>query len=114
MSQVDRRIIFAVAALLMVFSAVTFSAAVTADDRVCDVAAEVALRLGDYPTAITLHRRLLESEGNNALAHYHLGFAYGMVGRTSEEIGEYRAAISLGLKTWDLFLNSRTCLLRSA
>ena len=49
MSQVDRMIIFAVAALLMVFSAVTFSAAVTVDDRVCDVAADVALGLGDYP-----------------------------------------------------------------
>lgn len=104
MSQVNRRIIFAVAALLMVFSALTSSAAVTADERVCDVAADVALGLGDYPTAIALHRRLLQSEGNNALAHYHLGFAYGMAGRT-KEISEYRAAISLGLKNWDLFLN---------
>jgi tetratricopeptide (TPR) repeat protein len=105
MLQVDRRIIFAAAALLMVFSALTSSAAVTANDPVCDVAADVALGLGDYPTAIALHRRLLQSEGNNALAHYHLGFAYGMVGRTTEEIAEYRAAISFGLKNWDLFLN---------
>jgi tetratricopeptide (TPR) repeat protein len=89
----------------MVFSAVTSRAAVTADDRVCDVAADVALGLDDYPTAIVLHRRLLQSEENNALAHYHLGFAYGMVGRGAEEISEYRAAISLGLQTWDLFLN---------
>jgi tetratricopeptide (TPR) repeat protein len=105
MLQVDRRIIFAVAALLMVFSALTSSAAVTADDLVCDVAADVALGLGDYPIAIALHRRLLQSEGNNALAHYHLGFAYGMAGSTNEEISEYRVAISLGLKSWDLFLN---------
>jgi tetratricopeptide (TPR) repeat protein len=105
MSQVDRRIVFAVAALLMVFSAVTSSAAMTAKERVCDVAADIALGLGDYPTAITLHRRLLQSEGNNALAHYHLGFAYGMVGRTTEEISEYSAAIGLGFKNWDLFLN---------
>jgi tetratricopeptide (TPR) repeat protein len=105
MSQVDRRIIFAVAALLMVFSAVTSSAAMTAEQGVCDVAADIALGLGDYPTAIALHRRVLQSEGNNALAHYHLGFAYGMVGRTTEEISEYRAAIGLGLKNWDLFLN---------
>ena len=105
MSQVDKRIIFAVAALLMVFSAMTSSAAVMADERGCDVAADVALGLGDYSTAIELHRRLLLSEGNNAIAHYHLGFAYGMVGLTAEEISEYRAAIGLGLKTWDLFLN---------
>jgi Flp pilus assembly protein TadD len=89
----------------MVFSAMTSSAAVTADERGCDVAADVALGLGDYSTAIELHRRLLLSEGNNAIAHYHLGFAYGMVGLTAEEISEYRAAIGLGLKTWDLFLN---------
>jgi tetratricopeptide (TPR) repeat protein len=105
MSQVDRRIIFAVAAFLMVFSAVTSSAAMTAEGRVCDVAADIALGLGDYPRAITLHHRLLQSEGNNALAHYHLGFAYGMVGRTTEEISEYSAAIGLGFKNWDLFLN---------
>jgi tetratricopeptide (TPR) repeat protein len=89
----------------MVFSAMTLSAAVTAYERGCDFAADVALGLEDYPTAIVLHRRLLQSEGNNAIAHYHLGFAYGMVGRTAEEISEYRAAIGLGLKTWDLFLN---------
>jgi len=89
----------------MVFSAVTSSAAMTAEERVCDVAADIALGLGDYPTAIGLHRRVLQSEGNNALAHYHLGFAYGIVGRTTEEISEYRAAIGLGLKNWDLFLN---------
>jgi len=105
MSQVDRRLIFAVAALLMVFSALTSSAALTADKPVCDVAADVALRLGDYPTGIELHQRLLQTEGNNAMAHYHLGFAYGMVGRTTEEIDEYRVAIGLGLNKWDLFLN---------
>ena len=42
---------------------------------------------------------------NNALAHYHLGFAYGMTGNVSKEISEYRTAIGLGLKVWDLFLN---------
>jgi tetratricopeptide (TPR) repeat protein len=104
MSQVDRRVIFAVTALLMVLSALTSSAAVT-DERICDVAADVALRLGDYHTAIELHQRLLQLEGNNANAHYHLGFAYGMAGRTTEEIDEYRSAISLGLRNWDLFLN---------
>jgi Flp pilus assembly protein TadD len=52
-----------------------------------------------------LHQRLLRSEPNNALAHYHLGFAYGMSGRDSEELAEYLKAASLGLKNWDLFLN---------
>jgi Tfp pilus assembly protein PilF len=42
---------------------------------------------------------------NDALAHYHLGFAYGMVGRDAEEISEYLWAAKLGLHRWDLFLN---------
>jgi len=78
---------------------------VKAPVQVCHVTADTALTAQDYPTAIGLHRRLLRSEDNNALAHYHLGFAYGMVGQISEEIGEYREAIRLGLNTWDLFMN---------
>lgn len=76
-----------------------------ADERVCDVAADAALGIEDYPTAIALHRRLLRSNGGDARAHYHLGFAYGMVGRVPEEIGEYRTALRLGLRQWDLWLN---------
>ena len=59
----------------------------------------------DYPAAIVLHRRLLHSHDDNALAHYHLGFAYGMNGRTADEIREYLEAVGLGLHEWDLFLN---------
>jgi tetratricopeptide (TPR) repeat protein len=105
MSRVDKRPIFAAAALLMIFSAMTSSAAVTPAEGACDVAADVALEVGDYATAIRLHQSLLLSDGNNALAHYHLGFAYGMAGLTAEEIDEYRTAIALGLNKWDLFLN---------
>src|SRR6202007_102192 len=98
MSRVDKRLIFAAAALLMIFSAMTSSAAVTPAEGACDVAADVALEVGDYATAVRLHQRLLLSDGNNALAHYHLGFAYGMAGLAAEEIGESRTAIALGLK----------------
>src|SRR5262249_24954099 len=100
-----KRLIFAVAALLMVFSAMTSSAAVTPAGGACDAAADGALKVGDYATAIRLHQSVLLSDRNNALAHYHLGFAYGMAGFTAEEIGEYRTAIALGFKKWDLFLN---------
>jgi Flp pilus assembly protein TadD len=72
---------------------------------VCDVTADFALGREDYSTAVTLHRELLSSHPNDALAHYHLGFAYGMVGRAGEEISEYLAAVNLGLDKWDLFLN---------
>jgi tetratricopeptide (TPR) repeat protein len=95
------------AAALLVFSSAMASGppARTADKLVCDVAADIALEAQDYPTAIDLHRKLLRLEKTNALVHYHLGFAYGMTGNVSEEISEYRTAIGLGLKVWDLFLN---------
>ena len=95
------------AAALLLFSSAMASRpwARTADKLVCDVAADVALESQDYPTAIGLHRKFLRLRKNNALAHCHLGFPYGMTGNVSEEIREYRTAISLGLNAWDLFLN---------
>jgi Flp pilus assembly protein TadD len=106
MSKLGTKISTVVAVSLIFCSAsVCRATAVKGLDQVCDVIADAALTVQDYPTAIYLHRKLLRSEGNNALAHYHLGFAYGMVGQSSDEIGEYREAIRLGLNTWDLFMN---------
>lgn len=95
------------AAALLIFSsaAVSTAAEVRPPEQICDVAADAALAAQDYSTAIDLHRKLLRLESNNALAHYHLGFAYGMAGQITEEIGEYHRAIDLGLNTWDLFMN---------
>jgi Flp pilus assembly protein TadD len=59
----------------------------------------------DYPSAIRLHREVLTHDPKNALAHYHLGFAYGMMGRRQEELAEYRQAVSLGSTDWTLLLN---------
>jgi Flp pilus assembly protein TadD len=75
------------------------------DEQVCDVAADYALGTEDYAQAIRLHRELIRNHPNDALAHYHLGFAEGMAGNTSEEISEYARAEALGLRLWDLFLN---------
>ena len=74
-------------------------------DQVCDVAADYFLGIEDYPRAIELHRKLISGQPLDALAHYHLGFAYGMLGMTREEVTEYRRAVDLRLKQWDLFLN---------
>jgi tetratricopeptide (TPR) repeat protein len=95
------------AAALLVLSVATASGppAGKADRLACDVAADIALEAQDYPSTIELHRKFLRSRNNNALAHYHLGFAYGMTGNVSEEISEYRTAVGLGLNVWDLFLN---------
>lgn len=77
----------------------------TPDKEICDVAADTALGLEDYPKAIRLHRDVLRSNPKDSLAHYHLGFAYAMVGRRADELNEYRTAAALGLEQWDLYLN---------
>jgi tetratricopeptide (TPR) repeat protein len=76
-----------------------------AEEQVCDVQADFSLGTEDYPTAIRLHKQVIGRDPRNALAHYHLGFAYGMVGRHQEEIDEYQRAVALGLTDWTLFLN---------
>ena len=90
-------------ALLLLW--ITSSQATASKDEICDVNADLALGLEDYPAAITLHRKVLLVHSDNALAHYHLGFAYGMTGHSRDEISEYLAAAKLGLSKWDLFLN---------
>jgi tetratricopeptide (TPR) repeat protein len=105
------------AAILMLLSQVIWSAPAAAQtsarnptqsyakEQICDAKADFALGREDYPSAIALHRRLLQAQPDNALAHYHLGFAYGMTGRASEELTEYLTASRLGLRLWDLYLN---------
>jgi Flp pilus assembly protein TadD len=95
----------AVAAVLIFWCPAFSQQPAAPDEQICDVHADAALGLEDYPTAIKLHRYLLRSHPNDALAHYHLGFAYGMMGRSIEEIDEYQKAVTLGLQSWDLFLN---------
>ena len=96
--------VFAIA-IAILLSGVASSWATGPDDEICDVNADQALGLENYPAAIALHRQVLRAYNDNALAHYHLGFAYGMTGRTTEEINEYLAAARLRLDKWDLFLN---------
>jgi tetratricopeptide (TPR) repeat protein len=72
---------------------------------ICDTSADLFLAAEDYPEAIRLHLEVLRRNPNSALAHYHLGFAQGMMGNRRAEVGEYQRAEALGLRTWDLFLN---------
>lgn len=96
--------ILAVAVLLLVVTNASSHAA-SPDDEICDVNADQALGLEDYTATIALHRQFLSTHPGDALAHYHLGFAYGATGRMTDEITEYLAAAKLGLEKWDLFLN---------
>jgi len=75
------------------------------DDQICDPLADYYLGMEDYGEAIRRHRVVINNDPANALAHYHLGFAYGVVGQHREELAEYQKAISLGLDDWQLFLN---------
>jgi tetratricopeptide (TPR) repeat protein len=93
------------ALLLAVLLATASTGSAGPRHEVCDVAADYMLGLEKYPEAIRLHQQVLASQPDNALAHYHLGFAFGMIGHNQEEIREYVAAVHLGLNDWDLFLN---------
>jgi Flp pilus assembly protein TadD len=75
------------------------------DEQVCDPLADYFLGMEDYPEAIKRHRAVIDDDPGNALAHYHLGFAYGVVGEHRQELAEYQKAIQLGLNDWQLFLN---------
>ena len=91
----------------------TVTTAGGAEQQVCDVGADYPLGVEDYLEAIRLHIEVVRKQPANALAHYHLGFALGMLGDRLAEVREYRQAETLGLTSWDLFLNLGLALIDS-
>jgi Flp pilus assembly protein TadD len=81
------------------------SIAGVAEAQICDVSADYSLGVDDYAEAIRRHVQVLKEHPDNAVAHYHLGFAFGMVRNRRAEVREYQRAAALGLTSWDLFLN---------
>jgi tetratricopeptide (TPR) repeat protein len=77
----------------------------TLDLQICDPIADFYLGAENYPQAIQRHLVVVQHNPENALAYYHLGFAYGMVGDHQRELDDYQKAVGLGLSNWDLFLN---------
>jgi tetratricopeptide (TPR) repeat protein len=73
--------------------------------QICDPLADYFLGMEDYPEAIKRHLAVVKAHPSNALAYYHLGFAYGLMGEHKRELADYEKAISLGLSDWQLFLN---------
>ena len=67
--------------------------------------ADYYLGMENYPAAIRRHLVVIREHPDNALAHYHLGFAYGVIGQHRQNSHEYRRAVELGLDDWQLFLN---------
>jgi hypothetical protein len=68
------------------------------EHQICHVAADYSLGAEDYPEAIRLHNEVVREHPDNALAHYHLGFAQGMMGNGTAEVSEYQRAAALGLR----------------
>jgi tetratricopeptide (TPR) repeat protein len=75
-------------------------------EQVCEVSADYSLGAENYPEAVRRHLEVLRRHPGNAVAHYHLGYAYGMVSDRIGELKEYQQAEALGLRSWDLFLNT--------
>ena len=71
----------------------------------CDDNADEAMKRQDYETAIPLHELFLESKPGNALALYHLGYAYGQTGDHLKEVSYYERAIAHGFKNDRIFFN---------
>lgn len=99
------RIAFAAAILLLSLGFSRTAGAGGSEQQVCDVGADYALGIEDHSAAIRLHTEIVRRRPDDALAHYHLGFAQGMVGNRTAELSEYQRAAALGLRNWDLFLN---------
>ena len=98
-------LVFTATIFLLSFLIEVNSIAGIAEKQVCDVSADYSLGVEDYPEAIRLHVEVVHKHPDDAVAHYHLGFALGMVGNRMAEVREYQRAEALGLTSWDLFLN---------
>ena len=99
------RIAFGTAILLLSLGIARMARAAGGGQQVCDVRADYALGIEDYTETIRLHAEVVREHPDDALAHYHLGFAQGMMGNKTAEITEYQRAAAAGLRNWDLFLN---------
>jgi len=73
--------------------------------EICDPRADYYLGIEDYPEAIRHHLAVIRDHPGDALAYYHLGFAYGILGDHRRELADYQKAVGLGLSDWELFLN---------
>jgi tetratricopeptide (TPR) repeat protein len=71
----------------------------------CDREADEAMKRHDYQEAIRLHLRIVETEPDNALALYHLGYAYGQMADHDREVFFYQRAAALGFQENHIFFN---------
>jgi len=79
------RITFGAVILLVSLGIASNASTGEGEEQVCDVHADYALGVEDYSEAIRLHIEVLRKHPDSALAHYHLGFAEGMMGNRTKE-----------------------------
>ncbi len=101
----DKRRVSLAVILLLSLGIARIACAGGDEQQVCDVRADYALGIEDYPEANRLHAAIVRRRPDDALAHYHLGFAEGMMGNRTAELSEYQRAAALGPRNWSLFLN---------
>ncbi len=70
-----------------------------------DPQADSALQEGRLEEAIERYQRLLDAEPGNGLAHYYLGYAFGLTGGHDKEIEHYERAAALGFGDATFFFN---------
>ena len=99
------RVAFGAAILLLSLGIACIASAAEASSK--SVMSALTMRWASKTTrkAIRLHAEVVRKHPDDALSHYHLGFAEGMVGNRTAEVNEYQRAAALGLRNWDLFLN---------
>ncbi|MFZ5876132.1 MAG: tetratricopeptide repeat protein [Nitrospirota bacterium] len=73
--------------------------------EICDDEADRLLAAEEWLKTIERHQEIIRQAPDFALAHYHLGIAYGQIEQYDQEVSEYRRAIALGLKKADLYYN---------
>ncbi|MEW6682659.1 MAG: tetratricopeptide repeat protein [Nitrospirota bacterium] len=73
--------------------------------EICNEEADRLLEAGEWQKTIEQHQQIIRQAPNLALAHYHLGIAYGQIEQYAQEVSEYQKAIALGLQKADLYYN---------
>jgi hypothetical protein len=86
------RIAFGTVILLLSLGVARIGCAGGAEQEVCNLGADYALGLEDYPAAIRLHAEVVRKRPDYALAYYHPGFAQGMMGNRTAELSDYQHA----------------------
>ncbi len=74
-------------------------------EEICNEEADRLLAAGEWQKTIEHHPHIIRQAPNLALAHYHLGIAYGQIEQYAQEVSEYQKAIALGLQKADLYYN---------